>query len=87
MAALSRKVQILLDDRQHQMLLALAKARGKTVSRLLREAVVERLLRKARRAGRRRAFDEISTMALPVGDWEDMEKEIARVHARDRRRP
>ena len=49
MAMLSRKIQVLLDDHQHQALLMLAKTRGKTLSALLREAVVEQLLKEARR--------------------------------------
>lgn len=41
MATLTHKIQALLDDHQHRALLMLAKAQGKTLSALLREAVVD----------------------------------------------
>jgi predicted DNA-binding protein len=87
MATLTHKIQILLDDQQHQELLALAKTQGKTLSALLREAVVEHLLKEARRTARQKAFEEISAMTLPVADWSEMEKEIAWAHAGRRKRP
>ncbi len=86
MATHTRKVQVLLDGEQHRALLALAKAQGKPLSVLLREAVVGQLLREARRVGRQKAFEEISAMSLPVGDWPEMEKEIEQAHAPRRRR-
>ena len=86
MATLTYKVQILLDDQQHRELLALAKTQGKTLSALLREAVVEHLLKEARRSARQKAFEEIRSMTLPVGDWPEMEKEIASAHASIRKR-
>ena len=86
MPILRHKVQVLLDDKQHRALLALAKARGKPLSSLLREAVVEQLLHEARRSARRKAFEEISAMALPVADWPAMEEEIERAHGASSRR-
>ncbi len=87
MATLTHKIQLLLDDQQHRGLLALAKTQGKTLSALLREAVVEQLLKEARRAARVKAFEEISAMTLPIADWPDMEREITRAHAGGRKRP
>ncbi len=87
MAMLTRKIQVLLDDHQYRALLTLAKTRGKTLSALLREAVVEQLLKETRRNARLKAFEEISAMTLPVGDWSEMEKEIGRAHAGGRKRP
>lgn len=81
MAILTHKVQVLLTDEQHRTLLELAKARGKPLSALLREAVVEQLLKEARRLAKRKAFEEIAAMALPVADWPEMEDEIERAHA------
>jgi len=86
MPTLTHKIQVLLDDEQHRALLALAKAQGKPLSVLLREAVVEQLLKKARRTARQKAFEEIAAMDLPVSDWTKMEKEIERSHAGGRRR-
>jgi hypothetical protein len=87
MATLTHKIQLLLDDHQHRALLTLAKTQGKTLSALLREAVVEQLLKEARRTARQKAFEEISAMTLPVADWPEMEKEIERAHAGGRKRP
>jgi hypothetical protein len=86
MPTLTHKIQVLLDDEQHRALLALAKAQGKALSVLLREAVVEQLLKKARRTARQKAFEEIAAMQLPVADWSKMEEEIERSHAGGRRR-
>ena len=86
MPTLIRKVQVLVDERQHRALLALARAQGKPLSVLLREAIVEQLLKQARRTARQKAFEEIVAMDLPVADWSQMEKEIERSHARGQRR-
>jgi hypothetical protein len=86
MPTLTHKIQVLLDDEQHRALLALARAQGKPLSALLREAVVEQLLKKARRTARQKAFEEIVAMDLPVADWSKMEEEIERGHAGGRRR-
>jgi len=87
MATLTHKIQVLLDDHQHRALSTLAETRGKTLSALLREAVVEQLLKEVRRTARQKAFEEISAMTLPVSDWSEMEKEIERAHAGGRKRP
>ncbi len=86
MATLIHKIQLLLDDHQHRALLTVAKRQGKTLSALLREAVVEQLLKEARRTARQKAFEEISVMTLPVADWSEMEKEIERAHGGGRKR-
>lgn len=86
MPTLVHKIQVLLDDDQHKALLALAKTQGKPLSVFLREAVVEQLLKKARRTARQKAFEEIAAMQLPVADWPKMEEEIERSHVGGRRR-
>lgn len=80
MTTLTQKVQILLTDEQHRALLKLVKARGKPLSVLLREAVVDKLLIEARQAAKRKAFEEIAAMSLPVAEWPEMEDEIKREH-------
>lgn len=80
MAALTQKVQILLTDEQHRALLGLAKARGRPLSVLVRETVVEQLVAEARRVAKRKAFEEITAMALPVADWREMEDQIEQAH-------
>lgn len=87
MSMLTRKVQVLLTCEQHRALLELAKARGKPLSALLREAIVEQLLKEARRVAKQKAFEEIAAMALPVADWPEMEEEIERAHAEDWKGP
>jgi hypothetical protein len=87
MPALIHKAQVLLTDEQHRTLLKLAKERGKPLSAILREAVVEQLLKEARRAAKRKAFEEITSMDLPASDWPEMEEEIERAHAHGRKRP
>ncbi len=86
MPTLVHKIQVLLDDDQHKTLLAMAKAHRKPISVFLREAIVEQLLRKARRTARQKAFEEIAAMQLPVADWSKMEEEIERSHVGGRRR-
>ena len=86
MATLTHKIQVLLNDQQHRALLTLAKAHGKPLSALLREAVVQQLLKEARRAAKQKACEEIAAMALPVVDWPSMEAQIERAHAGGRKR-
>ena len=86
MSALAHKVQVLLTEEQHRLLLKVAKAQRKPLSVLLREGVVERLIQETRRAAKREACEEIAAMALPVGDWPEMEAEIAHARAGGRRR-
>lgn len=80
MSALTQKVQILLTDEQHQALLGLAKARGRPLSVLVRETVVEQLVAEARRVAKQRAFEEMTAMDLPVVDWPEIEEQIERTH-------
>jgi hypothetical protein len=87
MPTLVHKVQLLLTDEQHRLLLQLAKAQRKPLSVLLREGVVEQVIKEARRAAKRQAVEEIAAMALPVGEWAEIEAEIVHAHAGGRRRP
>ncbi len=80
MPTLTQKVQILLTHQQHLALLELAKVKGKPLSALLREALVEQLLKEARRAAKQKAFEEIAAMALPVAEWSEVEEELERMH-------
>ena len=86
MPALIHKAQVLLTGEQHRTLLRLAKERRKPLSALLREAVVEQLLKEVRRVAKRRAAEEIASMRLPVTDWPKMEEEIERAHTGGRKR-
>ncbi len=86
MPALAHKVQVLLTEEQHRLLLKMARAQRKPLSVLLREGVVEQLIKETRRAAKRKACEEIAAMALPAGDWPVMEAEIAHAHAGGQRR-
>lgn len=79
--AFTQRVQIMLTEEQYREVLELARARGKPVSVFLREAVVDVLLQEARRAARRRAYEQIVSLSLPVADWPEMEREIAAVRS------
>jgi 16S rRNA U516 pseudouridylate synthase RsuA-like enzyme len=87
MPALTRKVQVLLTEERHRALIRLAAAQGKPVSALLRDEVVDHLLKEARRSARRKAFEEITAMDLPVADWPEVEAQLEQAHggARGRR--
>ena len=64
MPTLTHKVQVLLSDEQHRLLLKLARAQRKSLSVLLREGVVEQVIKESRRAAKRQACDEIATWSL-----------------------
>jgi len=87
MPTLVHRVQVLLTDEQYRLLVKMAKAQRKPVSVLLREGVVEHVIKKSRRAAKRKACDEIAAMDLPIGEWAEMEAEITRTRAGARRRP
>ena len=53
MPILAHKVQVLLTDEQYRLLLKLAKAQRKPLSVVLREGVVEQVIKEARRAAKR----------------------------------
>lgn len=83
MGELTAKVQVMLTDEQYETLIALAQAKGKPVSVLVREAIVDQLLKDARRAAKQKAAEQIAAMSLPVSDWPRMEDEIIQAHLED----
>ena len=79
MATLSRRVQLLLSPEQYKRLEALAGAEGISVGALIRRAI-DRLQGTPPQTKRLRAVRRIAAMSLPVGDWEQMERESMESH-------
>jgi hypothetical protein len=79
MATLSRRVQLLLSPEQYKRLEALADAEGLSVGALIRRAI-DRLQGSPRHTKRLKAVRRIAAMSLPVGDWEQMERESMESH-------
>ena len=74
MATLSRRVQLLLSPEQYKRLEALSDAEGLSIGALIRRAI-DRLQGPPRQPKRLKAVRRIAAMSLPVGDWEQMERE------------
>jgi hypothetical protein len=72
--ALSARVQVLFDPAQVSRLQRIAESEGKSVGALIRDAV-ERTYLEGDRAERLAAVERMGAMALPVADWEQMERE------------
>jgi len=79
MATLERRIQILFSAEQASRLQAIARERGESVGSLVRRAVEETYLRHEKEA-RLKAVREMAAMSLPVGDWEQMERESVEVY-------
>jgi len=74
---LTKRAQVLLTRREYARLEAIAKKQGKTISMLIREAVQKFYGWDG--TGRKRrveAVQRLATLALPVADWDIMEREI-----------
>ncbi len=77
MAALTRRVQLLLTPEQYERLATLARARGRSVGALIREAI-ERVYFAEPAEGleaRLEAVRKMAALRMPVADWEQMERE------------
>jgi predicted DNA-binding ribbon-helix-helix protein len=72
--AKTRRTQVLLEPETYDHLEQIAQREDVSVAELIRRAVRETFFSSP--ASRRRAFEEICSMEIPVGDWEDMEREI-----------
>lgn len=83
MPSFTSRIQVLVTDEQYGALQALARARRKPLGVLVREAVVDQLLKEAVREAKRKAAEQIAAMDLPVADWAEMEDEIVRARIED----
>jgi len=77
MEALSKKTTVLFEPAKYEALKRIARSRRKTVGQLIRESVEVRF-GLCSPEERLRAVEAIGMMGLPVGGWEQMEREIER---------
>ncbi|MBI2486436.1 MAG: ribbon-helix-helix protein, CopG family [Deltaproteobacteria bacterium] len=77
MSTLTRRVQLLLAPHQYKRLEALARARGTSIGALIREAI-EKLYLQSDEKERLEAVRSLANLRLPVGEWEQMERESMR---------
>ena len=71
-----RRTTVVLSEEEFQALKAISKRTRKSVSRLVREAVRKVYLSPGADEEKRKALEELSSLSVPVGDWEKMEREI-----------
>ena len=76
MAIYTERVQTLLTKEQYERLLALAEQEQKSLSVIIREAVVEQYFVQIDHQKRRQALDALLALEAPVADWPQMEAEI-----------
>jgi predicted DNA-binding protein len=77
----TREARVLLENEEYERLETLASRRGVSVSDLIREAVRDRFTPVAEQ--RRRAFEAICRISIPLPEWEVLEAKIAEAHGRD----
>lgn len=75
MEALTKKTTVLFEPGKYKALKQIARSRGQTVGRLIRESVEARFGLFSTEE-RLRAVDAIGIMHLPTASWAEMEHEI-----------
>lgn len=78
MSVYNKRVQAVLTDEQFALLTELAAESGKTISKLIRDAVEKVYLEEAVQERRQVALKRLLSLDAPVADWEKMEDEILR---------
>ena len=76
--ARTKRAQVLLEPREYAVVERLSREKGTTVSNLIREAVVDAYM-PATPDGSRIA-DDIASMTVPLGEWDEIEREIEEGH-------
>ena len=76
--ARTRRAQVLMEPEEYAILERLAEERGVSVSDLIRAAVRETYLSVAHSG--QGYVDDIAAMNVPIGDWEEIEREIEEGH-------
>jgi hypothetical protein len=74
MPTFTKRIQVLVSPEQHTRLQAIAQTQGESVGALVRKAVEEVYLRPEQQE-RMAAVQQMAALALPVADWEQMERE------------
>ncbi len=75
MSGLTKKTTILFPPKVYRQLERVAKKEGTSVAHLVRQAAIQRYLL-ADPTARLEALKALTSMQLPVADWEQMEREI-----------
>lgn len=70
----TRRAQVLFEPETYGHLEEIASREGVSVGELIRQAVRHTFFSSPE--SRRLAFEAICSMEIPVGDWEEMEREI-----------
>jgi len=73
-----RKTQILLEPEEYEHLRGIATRRGVSVGELIHAAIREKYLPSLH--PRLEAADAICRLSIPMGDWAEIEAEIATAH-------
>lgn len=76
MSTLTKKTTILFSPKMYRQLERLAGQRRTSVAQLVRQAAIQCYLLPDRKT-RLAAVEAIAAMRLPVGEWSQMEREIA----------
>lgn len=79
---LTRRTQILLDERRYQLLRSRAAAQGSSIGALVRDAI-DQALASDQDAGVSRSEVFLSAPPLPVGEPDDLSDELEHALARD----
>lgn len=74
MGELTERLEIRLDRERMQRLRKESRQRGVSIAEIVREAIDARY--QATREDKLRAAQELFQVEAPVGDWEDMERQI-----------
>lgn len=76
--ARTKRAQVLLEPREYAVVERLSREKGTTVSNLIREAVVEAYMPVTGDGAR--IAEDIAAMNVPVGEWDEIEREIEEAH-------
>lgn len=77
---LSKRVQVLIDEKEYKKLKELGKKSHKSLGEIFREAVRIYGQRLVDRAERLAIVEKMTKLKIPVSDWSKMEREILRSH-------
>lgn len=71
-----RRLTIALPEAEYKALKELARKTGKTMGAIVREALKQTVFAPRPDKSRMRAVRELASLSVPVGDWEEIEREI-----------
>ena len=79
---LSKRVQVLIDEKEYKRLKELGKRSHKSLGEIFREAARLYGERLGSRMQRLKVVEQMARLKAPVDDWAKMEKGIIRAHSR-----